>query len=263
MSIYEPLEKFLLSSGQDYIRMTFSEIERILGFSLPKSAYIYNAWWANGGHTQAYAWLDAGYKVERANPIEQNVRFYKSTGISKQQPQPQVSLSRPDTALSTKPMSVDSTSMILSVYGYEFRYLQQLIPVCDSNGSMIKYYPQNGYDNKKNLMLLYHGKGAFCRFTISASNWPGVYLWVVDNKIIYIGETDGLLRRFNMGYGCIAPRNCYVGGQSTNCKMNKIVLSLYEQGKTVSLYFYNTTDYKKVELELLRKITTPYNVKDN
>ena len=66
-----------------------------------------------------------------------------------------------------------------------------------------------------------------------------------------------------MGYGRIAPRNCYVGGQSTNCKMNKVVLSLYEQGKTVDLYFYKTTDYKHVELELLGKIKTPYNVKDN
>jgi hypothetical protein len=40
-------------------------------------------------------------------------------------------------------------------------------------------------------------------------------------------------------------------------------LSLYEQEKTVSLYFYNTRDYKKVELELLGEINTPYNVKDN
>jgi len=45
--------------------------------------------------------------------------------------------------------------------------------------------------------------------------------------------------------------------------MNKVVLSLYEQGKTISLYFYNTTDYKRVELELLRQINTQYNVKDN
>ncbi len=263
MSKYVLLEQFLLSSGQESINMTFSEIEGILGFTLPKSAYIYNAWWANGGHSQANAWLDAGYKVEQANPKEQTVCFCKSTSISKQRSQPQVRSPRTAPALHTKPMAVDSTAKILSVYGYEFCYLQQLIPECDASGCIIQYYPQNGYDNKKNLLLSYHGKGAFCRFSINAGDWPGVYLWVVDNRIVYIGETDSLQRRFNMGYGHISPRNCYVGGQSTNCKMNKVILSLYERGKTVSLYFYNTADYKQVELELLGKINTLYNVKDN
>lgn len=230
---------------------------------MPKSAYIYDAWWANGGHSQANAWLNAGYKVERANPKKQTVCFCKSVSKLKQRSQPQVRSPRTAPVVLTKPMPVDSTAKTLSVYGYEFCYLQQLMPECNTSGCIIKYYPQDGYDNKKNLLLSYHGKGTFCRFSINAGDWPGVYLWVVDNRIIYIGETDGLRRRFNMGYGRIAPRNCYVGGQSTNCKMNKVVLDLYEQGKTVSLYFYNTTDYKQVELELLRKINTPYNVKDN
>ena len=73
----------------------------------------------------------------------------------------------------------------------------------------------------------------------------------------------GLQRRFNMGYSRIAPRNCYTGGQSTNCKMNKVVLDMFEQGKTISLYFYYTTDYKGVELDLLGKIKTRYNAKSN
>lgn len=100
-------------------------------------------------------------------------------------------------------------------------------------------------------------------FSISAGNWPGVYLWIVDSQIINIGETNNLKRRFNMGYGIISPRNCYIGGQSTNCKINKVVLDFYKQGKIISLYFYRTELHKQVELELLRKISTPYNVKDN
>lgn len=151
----------------------------------------------------------------------------------------------------------------MRVCGYELYYLQDLLPVCNESGNVKKFYPQNDYNNKKNLPLSYRGEGAFCRFSIKAENWPGVYLWVVDEQIIYIGETAGLRQRFNMGYGNISPRNCYVGGQSTNCKMNKVVLSKYEQGKIVSLYFYNTMDYKRVELDLLRKIKTMYNKKDN
>ena len=45
--------------------------------------------------------------------------------------------------------------------------------------------------------------------------------------------------------------------------MNKVVRSLFLKGKRVQLYFYQTTDNKRVELELLNRIKTPYNVKDN
>jgi hypothetical protein len=40
------------------------EIERIISDKLPQSASKYREWWANGGHIQANAWLDAGWKVE-------------------------------------------------------------------------------------------------------------------------------------------------------------------------------------------------------
>ena len=151
----------------------------------------------------------------------------------------------------------------VAVGGYIFQYLQDLIPACDPNGRVIKYYPQDQYDNKNGLALLYHGKGAFCRFSITAGPWSGVYLWIADGQIIYIGETINLVQRFNQNYGIISPRNCYVGGQSTNCKMNKVVLEYFERGKGIHLYFYPTKDYKRVERELLSKMRTPYNAKNN
>ena len=43
--------------------MSFVELEKILGFTLPNSARTYDMWWQNGGHTQAYAWMNAGYMV--------------------------------------------------------------------------------------------------------------------------------------------------------------------------------------------------------
>mgnify|MGYP006992120035 CR=1 FL=1 len=45
--------------------------------------------------------------------------------------------------------------------------------------------------------------------------------------------------------------------------MNKLVLDLFEQGKIIDLYFYETKHYKEVEKELLKRINTLYNVKDN
>jgi len=111
--------------------------------------------------------------------------------------------------------------------------------------------------------LLEDGDGAFCKFTIEAGNWSGVYLWVVNNEIIYIGETENLHKRYNAGFGQISPRNCFQGGQSTNCKMNKVVLDKSEKGQFIDLYFLETQNYKQVELELLRIIDTPYNKKNN
>ena len=48
-------------------RTTFTEIESIAGFELPKSARFYRPWWANqnggSGHSQALAWGAAGWET--------------------------------------------------------------------------------------------------------------------------------------------------------------------------------------------------------
>ena len=116
---------------------------------------------------------------------------------------------------------------------------------------------------KKHHKLHKFGKGAFCSFKIDAPEVTGVYLWVLDNEILYVGRTKNLAQRFNQGYGKISASNCNIGGTITNCRMNKILLELSEQGKTVSLYFYKTRKYKIVEKNILHAISTPYNIKDN
>ena len=45
--------------------------------------------------------------------------------------------------------------------------------------------------------------------------------------------------------------------------MNKVVLNLSKEEKNVKLYFFKTVNHKEVELELLRNISTKYNIKDN
>lgn len=65
MSKYGPLLKFLGTLEKTEWPATFGEVETILGFSLPPSAYHYPAWWANDakGHSHAAAWLDAGWRT--------------------------------------------------------------------------------------------------------------------------------------------------------------------------------------------------------
>jgi hypothetical protein len=57
--------------------MSFSEIERILGSTLPPSARRHEAWWSNNptGHVNAQAWLGAGYRTENVDIAGEAVVF--------------------------------------------------------------------------------------------------------------------------------------------------------------------------------------------
>lgn len=51
------------------VTLTIADIEQILGFRLPPSAYRYAAWWSNtDSHTQSLAWRRAGYDVVGVSP---------------------------------------------------------------------------------------------------------------------------------------------------------------------------------------------------
>lgn len=84
MSKYEPLPQFLGSVGGTAHRMSFSEIERILGFKLPKSAYEHEAWWSNNatGHSHARAWLKFGWRTEAVDLKGRKVTFQRSSSPS-------------------------------------------------------------------------------------------------------------------------------------------------------------------------------------
>lgn len=74
-SKYAPLYAYLLANGAATRDLTFRQVEEMLGFALPASALKHRAWWANGGHTHADAWLDAGFAVHRVDLANQIVAF--------------------------------------------------------------------------------------------------------------------------------------------------------------------------------------------
>ncbi|MBE7435437.1 MAG: hypothetical protein HS100_16095 [Anaerolineales bacterium] len=79
---YLKLEHFLrdLPPSQNEVTLSFEQVERIIGNTLPPSAYKYQAWWANsrGSHVEAEAWLNAGWRVETVNLREKWVRFVRA-----------------------------------------------------------------------------------------------------------------------------------------------------------------------------------------
>lgn len=69
MSVYDRLRDKLITNTSASIKMSFAEIEILIGRSLPKSAYDYDAWWANEdpattAHSHSRAWTTAGYAAE-------------------------------------------------------------------------------------------------------------------------------------------------------------------------------------------------------
>ena len=75
---YQPLTDYLIKCGQAKVRMTFKEIEGILGSKLPESAYTYTIWWVNSNQTSAVNWLKAGYIVSKFNVDEKYAVFEKA-----------------------------------------------------------------------------------------------------------------------------------------------------------------------------------------
>lgn len=69
MNKYTPLEKHLENKQEERVRMMFSDIENIIGDTLPPSARKHRAWWSNNPSNSVitYAWLEAGYKTTEVN----------------------------------------------------------------------------------------------------------------------------------------------------------------------------------------------------
>lgn len=153
--------------------------------------------------------------------------------------------------------------MTINIGGYEFQFVCDILPETDSRGVVCEIFPQEFYEKKDSLDLHKYGKGPFCRFKIpnSWSERQGVYAILIDDSIVYIGECEDLLDRYNSGYGNISPRNCYVGGQSTNCKINANILYEIKNGKAIRLFFYETYDRYAVEDNLIDKLHPAWNSK--
>lgn len=139
----------------------------------------------------------------------------------------------------------------MRIAGYEFEYICKIDPTRDIDGSVRPFMPQDRYRNTRNLPLNGYGSGPFCKFKIANRyRASGVYALTVDKKVLYVGECANLSGRFNAGYGNISPKNCFKGGQETNCRLNNLVYTVTQSGKHISLWFFQTAEYKSLEAHL-------------
>lgn len=76
---YELLMKYFENLKCDKVILTYDDIENIIGFKLPKSAYQYSAYWgASKTHTITRSWIETGWKKTNLK-LEQYVEFTKTS----------------------------------------------------------------------------------------------------------------------------------------------------------------------------------------
>lgn len=80
-SRYTPLAVHLQTQAVniDTLKLSFAEIEQLIGGDLPPSARVHRSWWANDshGHLQAQSWLEAGWRVSSVNISAQVATFIR------------------------------------------------------------------------------------------------------------------------------------------------------------------------------------------
>jgi hypothetical protein len=84
MGKYEPLTKFLQKQTGSEVRMSFAQIERVVGFKLPPVAQHHRAWWSNSAsnNVMTKAWLNAGFRSEQVDMAAGRVVFRREAQVA-------------------------------------------------------------------------------------------------------------------------------------------------------------------------------------
>jgi len=144
---------------------------------------------------------------------------------------------------------------------WNFMRVATIDPVRTQASTVLEFMPQARYAKATTTALNPHGAGPFCRFVVSdAPHQGGVYVLTADDHVMYIGKAQNLAQRWGpSGYGTIQPKNCYQGGQSTNCKINAAVLRMTKAGQRLDLFFLDSDDRHAIEARLVADLHPPWN----
>ena len=131
-------------------------------------------------------------------------------------------------------------------------------------GSFLKRLKSNGDGLYKNFLNKY-GDLSYSRFRIeneSVLAARGLYIFVHDGHILYVGRCrDSFRKRINQGYGRIAPKNCFLDGQATNCHINSLITNI--GGDKIEFKFCKMSDLQtitNVEEGLISDYRPPWNI---
>ncbi len=270
---YEPLFQHLSALDVPRWRVTFLDIEHILGFRLPKSARTHRPWWANQtdrGHGQARVWQAAGWRTSMVDMKTETLVFERVernalTSGSSRPPSLEKSRRHGHAAEHAQPDAeaapIPNAARTMTLEGQVFQRSARITPEAGPDGRPMEYMPQSRYVRAPSTPLNRHGAGPFCRFAVPRlPAAPGVYAITVAEKLVYVGIATNLRRRWGpSGYAQIQPKNCFKGGQSTNCKVNHAILAATQGRLAIDLWIHRTGHPRPLEERLIDVLAPPWN----
>ncbi len=200
MSKYQPLQDYLARISQKEWRAHFSDIERIIGDKLPRSASTHREWWANGGHSYALSWLNAGWMVSHVSLDDQFVTFLKTPSLNAKKPYN-----------AKRAEKIDKKEVVF--YPWD---------VCDSRQCLatMEWMPVGKVTLDANDRPVFP----------PVESAPAIYRFRIRHGrklFLYVGETDNLKRRFG-NYRNPGPT------QQTSLRIHALIKKVLKEGAEVS-----------------------------
>lgn len=119
-------------------------------------------------------------------------------------------------------------------------------------GEFLLYLKEN---NNPDYLEYLNGYGdkLYCEFKLDTtlSKSKGLYCYIIDEKIQYIGRSKKTFGERIKEYGKITPYNCLIDGQNTNCKINSKINEISKVN--IGLLEMNDSTDREIE-ELEKKI---------
>ncbi len=86
--------------------------------------------------------------------------------------------------------------------------------------------------------------GRFVLGNLSIKALRGLYCYRLNEELVYVGRClDSFDKRINQGYGNIHPKNCYLDGQRTNCRLNHLITANKDE---ITFYVCPMTDNEEI-----------------
>jgi hypothetical protein len=155
--------------------------------------------------------------------------------------------------------------MVRTFADSNFQLIGRIEPERGPDGELLEFIPQHRYRDATTAPLHAYGSGPFCRLRIGrARHEPGLYVLTLNDEPVYAGECVDLGQRWGPnGYGGISPRNCFRGGQPTNCRVNSAILTAVKDGRVIDLWFCpsdgDTASRRATETSLIQSLAPPWN----
>jgi hypothetical protein len=118
-------------------------------------------------------------------------------------------------------------------------------------GVFLKVLKENNNDDYK-LYLNKYGDLSYCEYKLNHfTNDKGLYCYIIENKVIYIGRSKKTFKERINEYGKITPYNCLIDGQATNCKVNSKINMLNQD--IIIMGFHIMNEFSDNEISILEK----------